>query len=138
MGRVALSVGAASCLCNRQSVTGVVGFGTRLKFGSGVAAAPVTRSCKQVFHGDAIVVGTIGTQWAWFTFVRVVLVVVGSFAKASGWFGVAGGSTRGTVFAARGTIGFGRFANFIQIRIHVTFFAGCLTAEILVLARGTC
>ena len=99
--------------------------------------SPMAGQSKQFRQFHAIVVGTIGTGWAWFTVVVVVLVIVGSFAKASGWFDVAGGSTRGTVFAARGTIGFGRFANFIQIRIHVTFFAGCLTAEILVLARGT-
>ena len=66
------------------------------------------------------------------------MVVLGSFAKASGGVGVAGGGARGTVVAARGAIGFGRFANFIQIGVYVTFFAGCLTAEILVLARGTC
>ena len=138
MGRVALSIGAASCRCNRQSITGVVGIGTRLKVVSEVAAAPVTRSCKQVFHGDAIVFGTIGAQWTLFTFVRVSVVVLGSFAKAGGGVGVAGGGTRGTVVAAGGAIGFGCFAGFVQICINVTFFAGSLTAEILVLSNGAC
>ena len=138
MGRVALSIGAASCCCNRQSVTGVVGIGTRLKRGSGVAAAPVTRSCKQVFHGDAIVVGTIGAQWALFTFVRVSVVVLGSFAKASGGVGVAGGGARGTVVAAGGAIGFGGFAGFVQIGIRIAFFARCFAFAVLVLTGWTC
>ena len=70
--------------------------------------------------------------------VRVVLVVLGSFAKAGGGVGVAGGGARGTVVAAGGAIGFGRFAGFVQISIDVTFFAGSLTAEILVLSSGAC
>ena len=112
MGRVALSIGAASRSCNRQSVTGVVSIGTRLKLGSGIAAAPVTRFCKQVFYGDAVFERTIGASWALYTFVRVILVVHGSFAKTGGGIGVAGGGARGTVFAAGGAIGFGRFAGF--------------------------
>ena len=67
-----------------------------------------------------------------------VLVVVGSFAEAGGGVGVACRGTRGTAFAAGGAIGFGGFAWFVQIRINVTFFAGSLTAEILVLSNGAC
>ena len=62
-----------------------------------------------------------------------VLVVVGSFAEAGGGVGVAGGGARGTVVAAGGAIGFGRFAGFVQIGIRIAFFARRFTFAVLVL-----
>ena len=62
------------------------------------------------------------------------MVVLGSFAKAGGGVGVAGGGARGTVVAAGGAIGFGRFAFFIGIRVDVAFQTGRLPFAVLVLA----
>ena len=100
--------------------------------------SPKTGQSSHLGKQDAVFERTIGAQWALFTFVRVSLVVLGSFAKASGGVGVAAGGTRGTIVAAGGAIGFGGFAGFVQICINVTFFAGSLTAEILVLSSGAC
>jgi hypothetical protein len=87
-------------------------------------------------HFHTIFAGTIATGWAFFACILFVLVVVGSFAEAIGIFGIASGATRGTIFTAGGTICFGSFAFFVQIRVHSTFFTFCFTSAVLVLTGG--
>ena len=99
---------------------------------------PMPVQGKQFGESHAVVEGTIGPGWAWCTFVVVVLIKQGAFAKARGSIGVAGGGTRGTIVVAGGAIGFGRFARLVQIGINVTFFARRFTFAVLVLPGGAC
>ena len=84
----------------------------------------------------AIVVGAIGTRRTCFAFFLFVLVIIKSFAQASGRVSVARRIARGTIGTARGTIGIGRFAGLGQIGIDAAFFARRFTFAVLVLAGG--
>ena len=77
--------------------------------------------------------GTIGASRTCFTFFLFVLIVIDSFAKAGGRVGVARRIARRTIGTARGTIGVGGFAGFVQIGIETAFFASCFTLAVLVL-----
>jgi hypothetical protein len=95
----------------------------------------------QFLQGDAVFLGAIGTFRARLAAVCFILVVVGSFAEARRNVGASCRGTRGTIWGAGRTLGFGGFAGFVQIGIDVTFFAGDLAAKVLVLpgwAIGTC
>jgi len=99
-----------------------------------VCFTPVPGSRKQFVNVHAIVVGTIGTRRTCFAFFLYVLIIIESFAQASGRLSVARRVARGTIGTARRTIGIGGFAGVGQIRIDTTFFARRFTFAVLVLA----
>ena len=78
-------------------------------------------------------VGTIGALGAGLAVVVVVLVVVGSFAEAGFVCWSTGAGTSGSIFGARGAIGFGGFTLFVQVGVDFAFFTSGFASAVLVL-----